>query len=168
MSTEEPLRDALLEALGLKHTDRAGWLRVGVASPESVAAHSWGMALLVLLFLPDALNRERALTYAILHDLAETWTGDITPHDDVPDKHEREDAAMVAFTERIGRPDLLDTWRAYEAQADAEARFVKQLDRLDMGLTALLYARSGAATDEFLVSARSGLDEALRALIDST
>ena len=159
------IRAALLEAFQLKHEDRAGWLRVGIAHPESVAAHSWGMAFLVLLLLPDDLDRERALTYAIVHDLAEAWTGDITPYDAVEDKHAREDAAMAAFCSRIHRQDLLETWRAYECQADAEARFVKQLDRLDMGLQAQVYADRANIT-EFLESARGGLSAPLSALLD--
>ncbi len=165
---DDALRDALIAAFQLKRTDRAGWLRIGIENPESVAAHSWGMALLVLLFLPAHLDRERALTYAVLHDLAEAWTGDVTPHDPVPDKHAREDAAMVDFTERIGRPDLLGIWRAYEARADPEARFVKQLDQLDMGLTALDYARDGHDTAEFLASATAGIQsDRLKSLLES-
>ncbi|MEZ4316113.1 MAG: HD domain-containing protein [Myxococcota bacterium] len=160
------MRDALLEAFALKAVDRAGWVRAGVDGPESVAAHSWGISLLVLLMLPAGLDRERALVYAVLHDLAEAWVGDVTPHDDVPDKHAREDAAMVAFCERVARPDLLAAWRAYEAQADPEARFVKQLDRLDMGLQAALYSRQGLDLSEFLESALAGIDAPeLRALL---
>ena len=44
--------DAVAETLALKAVDRAGWVRRGVTRPESVAAHSWGIAWLVLLLLP--------------------------------------------------------------------------------------------------------------------
>jgi len=161
------MNTALLEALGLKSTDRAGWVRRDIEHPESVAAHSWGVAFLVLLFLPKELNRERALTYAILHDLAEAWTGDFTPQDPIPDKHALEDAAIAAFCSRIKRTDLLEMWRAYEAQADPESRFVKQLDRLDMGLQAQIYGRNGLDLSEFRDSALTAIDSAmLRELLD--
>ncbi|MCB9674627.1 MAG: HD domain-containing protein [Alphaproteobacteria bacterium] len=161
------MRDALLEAFALKAVDRAGWVRVGVEGAESVAAHSWGIALLVVLLLPEGLDRDRALLYAVLHDLAEAWVGDLTPHDGVSDKHAREEAAMTAFCARIGRPDLLAAWQDYESQADPEARFVKQLDRLDMGLQAAIYAKQGLDLAEFRASALAGItDPELRALLD--
>ncbi|NCF97628.1 MAG: HD domain-containing protein, partial [Euryarchaeota archaeon] len=36
------------EWLHLKHVLRTGWVRAGVESPESVAAHSWGMSILAM------------------------------------------------------------------------------------------------------------------------
>jgi len=156
----------LLDVLGLKALDRTGWVRRGVQNAESVAAHSWGVAWLVLALCPPDLNRERALAYAVLHDLPEVRVGDLTPHDAVADKHLQEDQAAEAML--ATRPDLLATWRAYEAQADPEARFVRQLDRLDMALQARRYAREqGLDPDEFFESARSAVtDPRLQRLLD--
>jgi len=151
--------DALLEGYRLKHVDRAGWLRVGVAPAESVAAHSWGVSLLVLWFLPPDLDRQRALTYATLHDLAEARVGDITPHDGVPraEKHRAESAAIDLLLAE--RPELAAAWRAYERQGDPEARFVRQLDRLDMALQAVAYHQAhGAEVREFVDSAASAIE----------
>lgn len=149
--------DALLEAARLKAVARAGWLRRGLADVESVAAHSWGVAWLVTALLPDGLDLGRALSYAVLHDLAEVRVGDLTPHDGVAadDKARREDAAMRALVDGVAwGPRMLATWRAYEAQADAEARFVRELDRLDMAIQAVVYAEaSGRDLTEFLDSA---------------
>lgn len=153
--------DALLEAWGLKALPRAGWGLRGIDNAESVAAHSWGIATLVLVFLPDELDTTLALTYATLHDLAEVRVGDLTPADGVApqDKHAQERRAMVALCAQLPRGDqLLADWDAYEAQADPEARFVRQLDRLDMALQALVYERStGVDTGEFLDSAERAL-----------
>jgi putative hydrolase of HD superfamily len=155
---------AILDALRLKGVQRAGWLRVGVQAPESVAAHSWGMSWLVLAVLPEQLDLQRALTYAALHDLAEVRVGDITPYDGVPraEKHRREDEAMIAMLSPLGArgEQLLAQWRAYEAQNDPEAEFVRQLDRLEMALQALLYREYGHETDEFVRSARQALKDA--------
>jgi putative hydrolase of HD superfamily len=149
--------DALLEAWGLKALPRTGWGLRGIDNAESVAAHSWGIAALVLVFLPEDLDTARALTYATLHDLAEVRVGDLTPADGVPRdiKHARERDAMVALCAELPRgAQLVATWDAYEAQSDPEARFVRQLDRLDMALQALVYERStGIDTGEFFDSA---------------
>ena len=142
--------DALVEAAALKRLARAGWVRVAVETPESVAAHSWGVSLLVLAFAPADI-REKALMYAAIHDLAEVRVGDLTPADAVPRdvKHRRERDAMIELA-----PDLLDVWDAYEAQADDAARFVRECDRLDMAIQALAYHREGAAgMREFVDSA---------------
>ena len=149
--------DRLLEAIVLKDVERAGWLRVGIEAPESVAAHSWGVAFLVLALLPEDHDLERALSYAVLHDLAEVRVGDITPQDEVSraDKIQREQRAMdqlLAGWSRGGR--LKARWERYEAQQDSEARFVRQLDRLDMALQAVAYAeRDHLDLAEFLRSA---------------
>lgn len=139
---EEDLLDLLLEAVRLKALPRAGWVRAGIDRPESVAAHSWGVAWLVLTLLPPELDRERALSYAVLHDLPEVRVGDLTPHDRVAphEKARREHEAMRA----LASGPLLELWEAYEAQADDESRFVRQLDRLDMALQALAQHTEGA------------------------
>jgi putative hydrolase of HD superfamily len=166
----DPL-DALIEAVRLKRVARAGWVRVGVPDPESVAAHSWGVAWLAVVLAPPELDRARVLTYAVLHDLAEAWVGDLTPHDGVSreDKERRERVAVTDLCARIPRgAEVLAAWEAYEAQADDEARFVRQLDRLDMAVQAAAYADQ-APTAEFVASAAAVVtDPALRPLLDAT
>ncbi len=161
--------DARIEALGLKRVARAGWVRAGVPSPESVAAHSHGVAVLALALLPPALDRARALTFAALHDLPEVRVGDLTPHDGVAadDKRAREHAAMAALCADLPNgAALLAAFEAYEAQQCPESRFVRQLDRLDMALQAVAYARGGArGLEEFVTSALACLTEPALAAI---
>jgi putative hydrolase of HD superfamily len=160
--------EQLLAAAALKDVARAGWVRAGVPAPESVAAHTWGVAWLVLAIAPPSLDRARALTYALLHDLAEARVGDLTPHDGVSreEKHRREAEAIEVLL--AGRPDLAAAWADYERRADAEARFVHQLDRLDMALQADRYAEAtGLDLREFLRSADAAITEpVLRRLMD--
>ena len=158
--------DALLAGLPLKHVARAGWLRVGISRPESVAAHSWGICFLVLQLCPPELDRGRCLALATLHDLPEVEVGDLTPHDGVSkaDKHAREDAAARDLLTH--RPDLLALVREYMAQDTPEARFVRELDKLDMALQALIYAPH-SNTREFVESARRSVrSDAVATLID--
>lgn len=163
------LRDRLIEVLALKDLRRAGWSRVGIAEPESVAAHSWGVAWLVLVLCPEHLDRGRAVEIAILHDLAEAQVGDITPHDGVRGHRKRamEAAAMQSLVRALPRGEqLYGLWREYEDGSTAEGRFVKACDKLDMALQAARYAERGYATDEFIDSALQRLDDpTLRALV---
>jgi len=154
-----------LEIVGLKHVDRAGWLRAGVIAPESVAAHSWGVAWLVLELLPPELDLGRALAYAVLHDLPEARVGDVTPHDGVD--RETKHALEASAAADLLPPRLAARWTAYEAQGDPESRFVKQLDRLDMALQALAYAGHADDLTPFVRSARTTIHApALVALLD--
>lgn len=148
--------ETLRECLKLKAVARAGWTHVGVENPESVAAHSWGMAFLALILCPPELDRERVLALAILHDLPEVRVGDLTPRDGVSkeEKAQRETQAAEALFQ--SQPELLTLFREYAGQTTPEARFVHALDRLDMGLQAQIYAEAGFDTAEFLTSARAG------------
>jgi putative hydrolase of HD superfamily len=165
------LLDVLLEALQLKALPRAGWVRKHVPGPESVAAHSWGVSWLVLALLPESLDRGRALAYATLHDLPEVRIGDLTPLDRVPkdEKARREREAMQAFASGARRESLAQLFDAYEAQADEEARFVRELDRLDMALQAFAHHRAGReGMAEFIDSADAVVKHAaLRPIIEA-
>ena len=157
-----PALAGLLEAMRLKALPRAGWSRVGVPDPESVAAHSWGIAYLVLRMCPPELNLGRALAIATLHDLPEVRVGDITPHDNVSpsEKRARETEAAEAMLE--DRPDLLALWKEYVERASPEARMVRDLDKLDMAIQAAVYARAtGIDTRAFVESAFSAARDPL-------
>ena len=148
--------ELLLEAARLKSVRRAGWVRCQVPDAESVADHCWGISWLILLFLPNDMDREKALTYATLHDIAEVRIGDITPYDGVDPrtKKAREKAALSdllsSAPKRVQRAAL-----DYQKGLDPEACFVKQLDRLDMAIQATIYAEeTGTDLSEFMRSAR--------------
>lgn len=161
----EPLRAALIAAYALKSLPRAGWLRVGVGRPESVAAHTWGLCWLVLALCPPQLDRGRALAIATLHDLAEAMVGDITPHDGIGkvEKQRREADALRALVAALPDAAALEAlWWDYEEGRSAEGRWVKALDKLDMALQAAVYAASdGIDAGEFVDSALARLDDPL-------
>ncbi|MEJ2288073.1 MAG: HD domain-containing protein [Deinococcales bacterium] len=136
----------LLGAYRLKDEPRRGWVLRGVDRPESVAAHSWGTALLCLVFAEEAgVDVGRALAVATAHDVAEAELGDIPararPEDrevDVAEKARLEAAALARLLsgelEGVGA-----LWREYEEGASPEARFVRDMNLLDMALQALVY-----------------------------
>lgn len=155
------LRELLLEALALKALPRAGWIRAGVDAPESVAAHSWGVAWLVLALCPPELDRGRALALAILHDLAEVRVGDLTPRDRVP-KDRKRALEREALQDMLGTlphgQELLALARESIQPSSAEGLFVQACDKLDMALQASWYeARQPLDLAEFLDSALAQL-----------
>ena len=151
------MRDELMALLELKSVMRTGWVRAGVEQPESVAAHSWGMAVLALRLCPPELDIQTVLTYCLIHDLPEIIVGDLTPHDDRSTKAADEHAAMKKLA-----PQWLEAFETYERQDTPEAKFVHQLDRLDMGLQAHIYQNSSVLNlNEFLKSAKSVVSDPL-------
>jgi putative hydrolase of HD superfamily len=165
-----PADDALLRffhlAGRLKETPRAGWALRGIADPESVAEHSHRVALLALVLAPraePALDTARCVAMAVVHDLAEALVGDITPFDGVgaAEKRRREDEAMQRLATLAGGGGLLGLWREYATAATAEARFVKELDKLETVLQAAEYGAAAGvghgALEEFWDAAAARL-----------
>jgi putative hydrolase of HD superfamily len=144
-------RDLLLRAARLKDLPRTGWLLRGVGRPESVAAHGYGttLATLLLLDLVDApLDRERALALAVLHDLPEAALGDVpTPAARHLPPGAKAAAEASLLDEMTAGTPVAASWRALWAEFDAgvtpEARLVRDADKLDLFLQALLYERAG-------------------------
>ncbi|QUO47540.1 HD domain-containing protein [Halorubrum ruber] len=143
--------DAVLAAYDLKDERRTGWQLRGVDDPESVAAHSWGVAYLVLALgerfreeLPG-VDFDRALRLAVVHDVAEAETGDVAARADSTAEGVDREAKVAA--EREAMADLAgplpervrDAWEAYEARDSPEAVLIKECDLLDTCLQALMY-----------------------------
>ena len=162
----------------LKQLYRQGWLQRGIPPErcESVADHVFSMAALALLcwrlYAPE-LDLARVLEMTLLHELGEIFAGDITPAHQVPDeeKHRREAESVVRVL--AGLPDgehYRRVWLEFEQGASPEARFVRQMDKLEMGLQAGVYRRMGLADlGGFLPSARRALeDERLVRLLEES
>jgi len=85
--------------------------KLGLKNPESVADHAYCVAAIAMV-LSDSkkLDSEKILKMAILHDLAESITGDLTPEDGP--KQKKEDAAMKKnpiYFESIDKKAILVT-----------------------------------------------------------
>lgn len=97
-----------------------------------------------LLKKEDGLDIQRCLQMAIVHDLAESIVGDITPYCGVTeeDKHKQEDDAMKKIVSLLGSTQgdyIYELYKEYESKETKEAKFVKELDRIDMVLQAYEY-----------------------------
>lgn len=128
--------DRLLGAFRLKDEVRTGWLKRDVEKPESVASHSWGTALLCMLYGREAgVDVARAIEMALVHDLPEAEVGDIPRGSDVG-KEALEKLAMEEVS--LGETSKA-LWEEYRGGATPEASFVKDMDLCDMCLQALFY-----------------------------
>lgn len=168
------LRSALAQISRLKHLPRAGWVRRGVAQPESVAGHLHRMAILALISERPGLDRDKLVRMVLVHDLAESdpSVGDITPFDGVSkeEKARREGEAISKLCRDLPHGNaLFALFQEYEDNATPEAKFAHQLDALEMGLQAREYeAAQGIDLSEFVVSAKKKIsDPELLALLES-
>lgn len=155
----------------LKDVLRSGWELRGISQPESVADHSWGTAMLCLLLAPPELDRARTVAIALVHDLAEVETGDIprrmrndaravTPEEKALRERQAIDRltrgslhGTRSWTSEAGvapedappsgaaLEEVSALWEEYEAGQSPEARFVRDMNLIDMCLQALVYER---------------------------
>ena len=145
-----PIVRVFFEFDHLKSLYRQGWLRAGIPKVhcETVAEHSLGVALLAL-FLADAyfpqLDKGKLVRMGLLHDFGEIYAGDIVPGKmSLTDKHELEKQSVErVFSQLPNGADYLAVWEEFERGATAEARFLKEIDRLEMGLQASVYEQEG-------------------------
>ncbi|HVH14941.1 MAG TPA: HD domain-containing protein [Candidatus Angelobacter sp.] len=136
-------------ASALKREPRKGWQKRVEGRVESVADHSFGLALLALY---EGERRgqdlEKILKLALIHDLEEAIIGDLTPRD----KAERGASRLQRDKERAirkllskipvkSRPAYLRLWRDLREGRSKEARLVHQLDRVEMAFQAKEYGK---------------------------
>ncbi|XP_053972810.1 5'-deoxynucleotidase HDDC2-like isoform X2 [Hylaeus volcanicus] len=139
---------------------RTGWVIRNISDPETIAGHMYRMAMLSFLVdNKDNLDKVKIMQMALIHDLAECIVGDITPHDGIPPdvKHRLEDEAMEDICKLLGDkgPMILEMFREYEKQESPEAKYVKDLDRLDLIMQAYEYEKRDnvpGALEEFFAT----------------
>lgn len=153
----------VLAAVRLKEVRRRGWMeKLGMARPESVADHSYAAAVLAMARSDEeGLDTASVLRMALLHDLAESDTGDLVPGS-VPagEKRRLEDGAMVRMLGHLPPRTArmyADAWRQYRQGSTREARLVREADKLEMAVQASEYARPGLDVGPFLESARAAI-----------
>ncbi|MBK7579092.1 MAG: HD family hydrolase [Myxococcales bacterium] len=156
MKPEDRLIDTVMHLDPMSELPRTGWLLRGVRPCESIADHSFGVALVAML-LTDALREEGVsldgelvLRMALLHDAPEARTGDVP----MPAKSAEAAAALDELEARIVGEllpaALAESWRVAEAGQILEARVVKASDKLHMMIKALVYeGQKRGRLDEF-------------------
>lgn len=166
--SEMKIIDVFFKILRLKSLFRQGWLKRGISKDkcETVADHTFGTAMISWLlaheYLPQ-LNEEKVLKLALIHEMGEILVGDITPVDGVieSDKYNLElNAVKEIFREMNDADYWIELWKEFEAEVSAESRFVKIMDRVEMGLQANWYElESGLDLQEFKNSTLNALQK---------
>jgi 5'-deoxynucleotidase YfbR-like HD superfamily hydrolase len=175
--------DAILEFLRsaerLKTVTRSGWTSAG--SQESVAEHTWRLALMAMLLYGRApgVDLARLLQMCLVHDLGEAIGGDVpaplqTGGAGKAAREKADLADLLAPLPEALREEITGLWDEYEAAQTVEARIAKGLDKLEtilqhtQGLNPgdfdyafnLGYGRQYTADDPVLRALRARLDEA--------
>lgn len=158
ISGADALLDLFLASNRLKTLKRQGWSQRGILTPESIAEHSHQVALVALLLLDQcniALDREKALTIAILHDLAEALLTDIPEpalrHLGREAKRQAEESALRELLAGVPRcEEYVAWWHEFEEASTPEGRLVRDADRLELVVQAYAYEQAGhRGLDEF-------------------
>lgn len=142
----------LIEFLGilekLKCNTRHNWTTSG--RQESVAEHSWRLAVMALLLrdeFPD-LDMNRVVEMCLIHDWGEAITGDIPAFLKGRKDEETESAVLKTMTASLPEPlaykmnSLFDEMEALETK---EAKLAKALDKIET-----LIQHNEAGTDTWL------------------
>lgn len=133
----------------LKELKRTGWIQRGVKDPETVASHSYAVALLTMMIADlrglDALD---AIRMALIHDLAESTIGDLTPKmkaelKDLEEKERRFFENLGKFMPERLAETYLNAWRRFSKGEDEVSRLVREVDKLERGLQAIKYLKKG-------------------------
>jgi len=77
------LEEFFFSVLELKNIPRKGWSeKIGVSHPESVSDHSFAMTVMSMVLAKEKnFNAEKMMKMSLLHDLAESKIGDLTPEE---------------------------------------------------------------------------------------
>lgn len=151
-------------AANLKTIPRQGWIdKLLIKTPESVADHSFLMSVMGMVLSDlEHYNTEKILKMIILHDLAESIIGDFTPEQKL--KKEKRSLENKTMHEILGNlpSDLQDQyivlWNEFQNNKSVEAKFVHQIDKLEMSLQSKIYSKqinSSKKIHPFLESAKS-------------
>ena len=143
----------------------------GIKNGESIGDHMYRMSIITML-CPQSLvrrlniNVQRCTKMALVHDMAESLVGDLTPSqkDRIEgqcgkgEKSRREGAVMEYFGEVMlakfeggqagyevgdaGR-DLMAAWQEYEDSKTNDSQFVHDVDKIELMLQMVEYERTG-------------------------
>lgn len=144
--------DFFVEAAGLKDVPRQGWInKAGIKDPESVADHSY-MTGIMSMTLSDmlGLDSSKIVKMALLHDLAESRTGDIMPGQmSAMEKKRIENEAVDAILDKLPkkiREKYRALWNEFQDAVSEEAILVHDVDKLEMALQAGIYSKNTNAS----------------------
>lgn len=118
----------------LKCNTRHSWTSSG--RRESVAEHSWRLALMAMLLRDEFshLDMDKVIHMCLIHDLGEAFTGDIPSFYKTKEDEEKEREAFFSWVESFN-DSCKEEWKALfkemEERKTEEAKLYKALDNLE-------------------------------------
>lgn len=135
--------------LNLKRINRSGWSnKINIKHPESVAEHTYSLCLISMLFSDIfGFKTEKIIKMSLLHDLAETITGDYIPDEiSIEEKIIKEDNAIkkiLSLLPKRLKTEYMSIWKEYVLNTSDASRVVHNLDKFEMLLQANMYLNNG-------------------------
>ena len=131
---QRELLDFLSKLECLKTNGRHSVTRGGIT--ETVAAHSWRLAVLALLIAPEfpEIDANKLLRMCLIHDFGEAITGDIPSFLKTKEHEQTEENAVETLLSSLPesqRKELTALFAEMDAHATAEARLYKALDKME-------------------------------------
>lgn len=145
MHKQQKILNFLHQAEKLKTVLRHSWLSSG--RRESVAEHTWRMALMAMVFYrylekKNRLSLEKVLKMVLVHDLSEIYAGDVPAWKKYrinnkgwkKARHKKELTAISKLVEpllSVQQKEIMGLWLEFEALKTKEAKFVRALDMIE-------------------------------------
>ena len=103
---------------------------------ESVAEHSWRIALMAYLLKDEFKNvdMDKVTAMCLIHDLGECFTGDIPAFKKTSENRKTEENLLYAWVETLPADvssRMRTLYKEMEAQETLEAKIYKSLDKLE-------------------------------------
>ncbi len=131
---QRELLDFLSRLEKLKSNGRHSVTSDGVC--ETVAAHSWRLAVMALLLLPEFpdIDGDKLIRMCLIHDFGEAVTGDIPSFLKTNENEATEGSAVHALIGTLPEPqrgELTALFEEMDALETKEARLYKALDKME-------------------------------------
>ena len=99
----------LIEIGKLKKIKRKGWIIRKVKNPETIADHSFRIAILAwFLGKEKRFDTKKILKMALIHDLCEVYAGDITPYDKILPKDKKQQKKVLKKWPRFSKSEDIE------------------------------------------------------------
>ncbi|KAI1817857.1 HD domain-containing protein [Poronia punctata] len=129
----------------LKTSKREGWRRFNIERGESISDHMYRMSLMSMVCPPtlaSKLDLFKCMKMCLIHDMAESIVGDITPVDGVskPEKSRREAETMDYISKNLlgkvygglAGEEIRAIWQEYEDSKTLESHYVHDIDKIEL------------------------------------
>ena len=138
---------------GSNTLERSGWTGTNVPTPhkESIAEHMYVMYTMANIYLPSKLddveyNKDKILKMIMIHDLAETLTGDIPHPNKTIEDDIKEDLIAKAlwcsllYNEASSASEIYEAWNDWSLDLSINAHIAHDFDSIQLNYQFFTYA----------------------------